>query len=80
MVNYPTRNLYFVIPKRVFRLTFAVDITVYHRGFHGDLNETFLVGEVSPDAKKLVQNTWECLQKSIEMGITLFGNLSAIEY
>jgi len=44
-----------------------VDITVFHRGFHGDLNETFLVGNVSPDAKKLVKNTWECLQKSIEM-------------
>lgn len=44
-----------------------VDVTVYHRGFHGDLNETFFVGDVKPEAKKLVQTTWECLQKSIEI-------------
>ncbi|RWS20295.1 Methionine aminopeptidase 1-like protein, partial [Leptotrombidium deliense] len=30
-----------------------VDITVYHRGFHGDLNETFFVGTVDKAAKKL---------------------------
>uniref|UniRef100_A0A1B6LG69 Methionine aminopeptidase n=1 Tax=Graphocephala atropunctata TaxID=36148 RepID=A0A1B6LG69_9HEMI len=44
-----------------------VDVTVYHRNFHGDLNETFLVGEVSPAAKKLVQVTWECLDKAINI-------------
>lgn len=44
-----------------------VDVTVYHRGFHGDLNETFFVGEPKPEAKKLVETTWECLQKSIEI-------------
>lgn len=42
-----------------------VDVTVYHRGFHGDLNETFLVGNVNPSAKKLVQVTSECLAKAI---------------
>lgn len=40
-----------------------VDVTVYHRGYHGDLNETFFVGTPKPLAKKLVQNTWECLEK-----------------
>ena len=40
-----------------------VDITVYHRGFHGDLNETFFVGNVSEESKKLVKVTWESLQK-----------------
>jgi len=44
-----------------------VDVTVYHGGFHGDLNETFLIGEISPEAKKLVTTTWECLQRAIEM-------------
>ncbi|XP_071440374.1 methionine aminopeptidase 1 [Hetaerina americana] len=44
-----------------------VDITVYHRGYHGDLNETFLIGDVKPTAKKLVQVTWECLDKSIQI-------------
>jgi len=43
-----------------------VDVTVYHRGFHGDLNETFLLGQVSDSAKKLVTNTWECLEKAIQ--------------
>jgi hypothetical protein len=47
---------------------FAVDVTVYHQGFHGDLNETFLVGNVSPEAKKLVRVTSECLMKAISIG------------
>lgn len=51
---------------------FSVDVTVYHRNFHGDLNETFLVGEVNDAAKKLVQVTWECLDKAIKIGEFLF--------
>ncbi|KAK5916362.1 hypothetical protein CgunFtcFv8_011354 [Champsocephalus gunnari] len=43
-----------------------VDITVYHNGFHGDLNETFYVGEVEEEAKKLVQTTYECLMQAID--------------
>jgi len=46
----------------------AVDITTYHRGFHGDLNETFFVGAVSDKAKLLVQTTHECLAKAIAAG------------
>ncbi|XP_050431418.1 methionine aminopeptidase 1-like [Adelges cooleyi] len=42
-----------------------VDITVCHRGYHGDLNETFLIGNVSKTAEKLVNVTWEYLQKAI---------------
>ncbi|KAH9522909.1 Methionine aminopeptidase 1 [Dermatophagoides farinae] len=42
-----------------------VDITVYHRGFHGDLNETMFIGEVAPQHRKLVQVTYEALQKAI---------------
>ena len=45
-----------------------VDVTVFHRGFHGDLNETYLVGEVSPEARDLVTVTWQCLQKAIDIG------------
>lgn len=44
-----------------------VDVTVYHRGFHGDLNETFFVGNVSQHHKKLVQVTYESLAKAIEI-------------
>ena len=42
-----------------------VDVTVFHRGYHGDLNETFFVGTPKEPAIKLVKNTWECLQKAI---------------
>jgi len=42
-----------------------VDVTVYHRGFHGDLNETFFVGEVDDAAKTLVRVTHECLMQAI---------------
>ncbi|CAI5449054.1 unnamed protein product [Caenorhabditis angaria] len=43
-----------------------VDVTVFHRGFHGDLNETFLVGDkVDAESRKLVQTTYECLQQAI---------------
>ena len=49
----------------------AVDITVYHNGFHGDLNETFYVGEVDDGARKLVQTTYECLMQAIDSGKVL---------
>lgn len=42
-----------------------VDVTVYHRGFHGDLNETFFVGNVPESSQRLVQVTYECLSKAI---------------
>ncbi|XP_065157627.1 methionine aminopeptidase 1 isoform X2 [Atheta coriaria] len=44
-----------------------VDITVYHRGFHGDLNETFFVGNVEQKHKDLVRVTHECLMKAIDI-------------
>ena len=33
-----------------------LDVSVYYQGFHGDLNETFVVGQTTDDAsKKLVK-------------------------
>lgn len=49
-----------------------VDVTVYHRGFHGDLNETFFVGEVDDASKTLVRVTHECLMQAIDIGKTNF--------
>ena len=46
----------------------TVDVTVYHNGFHGDLNETLLVGEVDESSKKLVRITYECLEEAIKIG------------
>ena len=40
-----------------------IDVTVYHREYHGDLNETLFVGNPKESARKLVKNTWECLEK-----------------
>ena len=40
-----------------------IDVTVYHRGYHGDLNETFFVGNPKDSAKKLVKNTWDSLEQ-----------------
>jgi methionyl aminopeptidase len=43
-----------------------IDVTTILDGFHGDTSRTFLVGEVSPEAKKLVETTWECTLKGID--------------
>ena len=45
-----------------------MDISVYHGGFHADLNETFFVGNVDDDSRKLVQIAYECMMKGIEIG------------
>ncbi|BBN18877.1 methionyl aminopeptidase [Marchantia polymorpha subsp. ruderalis] len=42
-----------------------VDVTVYYKGYHGDLNETYFVGKVDEASQLLVQNTYECLEKAI---------------
>ena len=44
-----------------------VDISVYYNGYHGDLNETFFVGEVDSDGVRLV----ECAYKTLAAGIAL---------
>ena len=41
------------------------DVTIYLDGVHGDHSETFLVGEVDPEAERLVRVTRECLWHGI---------------
>lgn len=36
-----------------------VDVTAYYKGYHGDLNETFVVGEVDEESKKLTKIAYE---------------------
>ncbi len=43
-----------------------IDITAFHDGMHGDLNATFLVGEVSLEAANLVMRTQEALNRGIK--------------
>jgi len=43
-----------------------IDVTVYNRGgYHGDLNETFLVGHVDDAGQKLVRTAFDCLSKAL---------------
>lgn len=43
-----------------------LDISVYKNGFHADMNETYLVGNVSESSRKLVEATYISLMKAIE--------------
>lgn len=42
------------------------DITSIVGGWHGDQSETFLIGEVSDEARRLTQCAFDCLWKGIE--------------
>lgn len=44
-----------------------LDVTVYKNGYHGDLNETLLVGQVDDGGVRLVKTAFECLKAAIEM-------------
>jgi len=44
-----------------------IDISVYYKGYHGDLNETFLVGKVADKFQKLIKTTYDSLMKAIEL-------------
>ncbi|MDQ0895988.1 type I methionyl aminopeptidase [Agromyces ramosus] len=42
-----------------------LDVTAYLDGFHGDLNQTFLVGSATEEARLLVERTREALARGI---------------
>lgn len=44
-----------------------LDVTVYKDGYHGDLNETFLVGNVDKDSERLVKTAFDCLHEAMKM-------------
>lgn len=45
-----------------------IDVTTYSRGgYHGDLNETFFVGNVDADGRRVVETAFECLQSALAM-------------
>lgn len=43
-----------------------IDVTPIVDGYHGDTSKTFFVGKPSPEAKKLVEVTRQCLERGIE--------------
>ena len=42
-----------------------IDISVYHKGFHGDLNETYCVGAVDDDSRRLIRVTYDAMMLAI---------------
>lgn len=44
-----------------------VDISIYYQGYHTDLNETWLIGQVDAQSKLLVDTTYQCLQEAIKI-------------
>lgn len=58
-----------------------LDITTFNRGgYHGDLNETFCVGNVDADGQRVVQAAFECLSAALTMVKpgTLYRDLGTI--
>lgn len=60
-----------------------IDISIYHEGYHADLNETYYIGDKSkadPDNVRVVEAARECLEESIKAvkpGVLIreFGNI-----
>jgi methionyl aminopeptidase len=60
-----------------------IDISLYHEGYHADLNETYYIGEkakADPDNVRVVEAARECLEESIKAvkpGVLIreFGNI-----
>jgi methionyl aminopeptidase len=44
-----------------------LDVTTIWKGFHGDTNATFFIGDVKPEVKKLVEVAYECMMAGISV-------------
>lgn len=47
-----------------------IDVTLYHGGFHGDINESYYVGDkalADPESVMVVETARECLDQAIEL-------------
>lgn len=44
-----------------------IDVSVFKNGYHGDLNETYHIGEVAESSAHLVKNAYISLMKAIEI-------------
>jgi len=57
----------------------SVDCGVYKGGYHGDAARTFMLGEVAPEVRQLVEVTRECLDLGITQAIAgnRLGEVSA---
>uniref|UniRef100_A0A3B0N9G9 Methionine aminopeptidase n=1 Tax=Theileria annulata TaxID=5874 RepID=A0A3B0N9G9_THEAN len=69
--GYPSPLNYYNFPKSICTPLeegdiVNVDISVYLNGVHGDLNETFYVGEVDDDSMRLTEGTYASLMEAIK--------------
>uniref|UniRef100_A0A0W0F503 Methionine aminopeptidase n=1 Tax=Moniliophthora roreri TaxID=221103 RepID=A0A0W0F503_MONRR len=44
-----------------------LDVSLYHDGFHGDLNATYAVGKIDEESEKLIKTAREALDAAIKM-------------
>ena len=44
-----------------------IDVTAYLGGYNGDLNETFCVGDVDDESKKLIKTSNDCLLMALDI-------------
>jgi methionyl aminopeptidase len=45
-----------------------LDISVYNQGgYHADLNETYMMGDVDADSRRLVETSFQCLANAVAM-------------
>jgi len=44
-----------------------LDISIYHEGFHSDLNETFFIGECAEESHRLIRTAYDALRAASEM-------------
>lgn len=42
-------------------------MSVFYKGYHGDLNETYFVGKCADDSIRLVKTAFKCLQEAAAM-------------
>ncbi|KEY65098.1 hypothetical protein S7711_08167 [Stachybotrys chartarum IBT 7711] len=60
-----------------------IDVSLYHEGYHADLNETYYIGDrakADPDSVRVVETARECLDeaiKAVKPGVLIreFGNI-----
>jgi len=44
-----------------------IDVTIYYKGFHGDVNETIPVGTINERSKKLIEAAYHSMMRAIEI-------------
>ena len=44
-----------------------LDISLYHGGYHSDLNATYPIGKIDADSERLIRTTRESLQAAIKI-------------